>query len=94
MCWCYWKAIAEFYGKKVNGLIGDSENFENLLGSKTTNEHLTKKNKTNKAINNILTEDASIIGGACPLCGSVMQIKDGCMGGVCSNPDCGFSECG
>ena len=88
------KTIAEFCGKKVIESIGDSENFENLLESKTTGGYLTKKDKTGGKINNIITKDASIIGGACPLCGSVMQIKDGCMGGVCSNPECAYSECG
>jgi len=88
------KAMAEFCGEKVIEPIGDSEDFEDLLKPKTTGEHLNKKDKTNEKINNIITEDASITGGACPLCGSVMQIKDGCMGGVCSNPSCGFTECG
>lgn len=88
------KAIAEFCGEKVIEPIGDSEDFEDLLGQKTTGEHLTKKNKTNEKINNIITENASVIGGACPICGCYMQIKDGCMGGVCSNQECAYSECG
>jgi len=81
-------------GEKVIESIGDSEDFEDLLGQKTTNESLAKQDKTGEEINNIITEDASITGGACPLCGSPMQIKDGCIGGVCSYPKCGFSECG
>ena len=88
------KTIAEFCGEKVIGSIGDSENFEDLLKSKTTDKNLTKKNKTGEEINNIIIEDASITGGSCPQCGSPMQIKDGCIGGVCSYPKCGFSECG
>ena len=85
------RSIAEFYGEEVSGPIGDSENFENLLKSKKSSN---KKKGSNEKINDVITEDNSITGGACPSCGSTMQIKEGCLGGVCSNIiSCGYSEC-
>jgi len=79
------KALAEFYGQEVGDSdIGDSENFENLL----------ENSAQEKIKNGIIEDDPSLVGGNCPQCGSAMQIKDGCMGGTCSNFLCGFSECG
>lgn len=75
------KAIVEFYGEKIVAPIGDSDNFEDLVSKPEVIENNSNKNN-------------SFIEGACPVCGSAMQMKDGCMGGACSNIDCGFSECG
>ncbi len=47
-------------------------------------------NKINEKIKN----DLSNTGGACPICGSPVVIKEGCLGGACTNPACGYSDCG
>jgi len=79
------KALAESLDIKVEGEIGDSENFEDLLTA--------EKKETAKKINEIAKKDPSLVGGSCPNCGSVMEPKEGCIGGVCTNLTCGFSEC-
>ena len=53
-----------------------------------------KQDEVRKEIKDQILEDLSIVGGGCPICGSPMEIKDGCIGGTCSNWDCAFSECG
>lgn len=82
------KAIAKELGMEIKDEIGDSEDFENLLeNGGGYNEHV----KMTKELTN---DDTTIIGGACPECGCSMNITEGCLGGVCSNPACAYSECG
>ena len=49
--------------------------------------------KKEKTIESITKKDPTFVGGCCPECGGEMKPSEGCMGGICSNPQCGHSEC-
>jgi len=79
------KTIAEFLGYGANGeKIEDSENFESKLKEKTdeVGEKIKKASSRGTA------------GNTCPECGSSMEMSEGCSGGKCTNPLCGYSKCG
>ncbi|MFH0936593.1 MAG: adenosylcobalamin-dependent ribonucleoside-diphosphate reductase [Candidatus Woesearchaeota archaeon] len=48
-------------------------------------------NKENGLINN--KDGRNLVDAVCPDCGSSLQFGEGCRGGKCSNPICGYSSC-
>ena len=74
------KAMAEVYGinpKRDGHLPFDSANFDNIP--------IDAEKGNGRSLN--------MISGACPECGSPLQQKEGCMGGICVDPTCAFSTC-
>lgn len=87
------KAIAEYVGAEVVDESADSDDFEAVSVRSKSRDNGGKT--AQEIISTAVRGDPSAAGsGTCPKCNSPMRPSDGCMGGICTNPLCQYSECG
>ncbi len=71
--------------------MGDSVNSKPKQEKQKTNENPGTKKEKAPEIN---SSHINKVDQRCPECGASLDFAEGCMGGTCTNPSCGWSSCG